>query len=76
MSMAEKKCLYLKFDLNQETERSYQLSVCARSWFRLEQNWLHLRLQREWAGQRGAGHRILERGGRSGQVRENICKNW
>ena len=41
----------------------------------MEQDGLHLRLQREWAGQRGAGHRILERGGRSGQVRENICKN-
>ena len=52
------------------------MSVCTRSWLRMEQNWLHLRLQREWAGQRGAGHRILERGGRSGQVRENICKNW
>ena len=51
------------------------MSVCARSWFRVEQDGLHLRLQREWAGQRGAGHRVLERGGRSGQVRENICKN-
>ena len=42
----------------------------------MEQDGLHLRLQREWAGQRGAGHRILERSRRSGQVRENISNNW